>query len=58
MEAVVTRVHRRFPERSLEAIRHAVTEAWHAFDGSPVRDFVAILVEREVTESLRRQAVG
>ena len=56
---VVRRLVERFPEVDREAIVEAVSELHREYDGSRVRDFVPILVERGVRDSLlRRRAAG
>jgi hypothetical protein len=47
------RVLARFPEAGSEQIRNLVNQVHHEYDGRPIREFVPVLVEREVTNSLR-----
>lgn len=51
---VVRRLQQQFPELPAEAIEHAVSGQYAQFDGSPVRDFVPILVERAAHTHLAR----
>jgi anti-anti-sigma factor len=50
---VADRVRRRFPSYDDEAVARVVTECYHQFDGTRIRDFIPILVEREVTDHFR-----
>ncbi|MBG6213417.1 hypothetical protein RCH23_001018 [Cryobacterium sp. CAN_C3] len=50
---VVDRLVERFPELPRPRIEKAVYEQHHVFDGRPVRDYVPMLVEREVKARLR-----
>ena len=53
LQLVSERLRGRFPEEGPEGIARLVTEVHHEFDGSPVRAFIPVLVEREVAERLR-----
>ena len=50
---VAQRLRARFPDIRAEAIDRMVMDAAHEFDGRPIRDFVPILVERNVIERVR-----
>lgn len=50
---VVERVRRRFPSYGDEAVARVVAECYHQFDGTRIREFIPILVEREVTDHFR-----
>jgi hypothetical protein len=52
MTAVTARLRRRFPEVPAAEIDRALATAHQAYDGRPIRHFVPILVEREVTDAL------
>jgi hypothetical protein len=47
------RLHQRLREHRAATIDQAIAEAVAEFDGHPIRDFVPILVEREVLDRLR-----
>lgn len=49
---VVARLVRQFPELSAEDIDRAVYGQYDRFDGSPIRDFVPVLVERATRRQL------
>ena len=51
---VTERIRARFPSAPPDDIRTAVERVHHEYDGRPIRDFVPVLVEREVTEALRQ----
>jgi anti-anti-sigma regulatory factor len=58
---VADRVRRRFPSADDEAVARVVADCYHQFDGNRIRDFIPILVEREVTDhfqALDRQTAG
>jgi hypothetical protein len=57
MQAVVHRLHERLPEVNLGRLELEVDEAYRQYSSSRVRDFVPILVEREVLER-RVQVAG
>jgi hypothetical protein len=50
IDALADRLRGRFPDRSAESIKQAVEEVHHQFDGRPIRDFIPVLVEREVVD--------
>jgi hypothetical protein len=54
---VVDRLAERFPEVDTAEIAQAVDESRPEFDGSPIRDFVPLFVERSARHRLR-QRVG
>jgi hypothetical protein len=47
------RLLERFPEAPPEGIKNMVHEVHRQYDGSPIRDFIPVLVEREVVEHFR-----
>ena len=49
---VAARLHARFPQTPRDVIDRAVFEAHREFDDQPIRDFVPILVERQVRDQL------
>ncbi|PJI94514.1 three-helix bundle dimerization domain-containing protein [Luteimicrobium subarcticum] len=51
----VDRLTERHPDVAADEIRRQVDETHEEFDGAPVRDFVPILVEHQVDETLRTQ---
>jgi len=52
---VVARLAEQFPELSAEQIDQAVAGHYAAFEHSPIRDFVPILVERASRDQLTAQ---
>jgi hypothetical protein len=57
MNSTVARVHRvagvrQFPELSAEHIARAIQGRYDEFEGSRIRDFVPVLVERSVRAEL------
>lgn len=52
IDEVVERLQVRFPGIDRDQVRAAVTDAHHAFDGRPIRDFVPVFVERAARASL------
>ena len=53
LQMVSERLRGKFPDARPEGIAQLVNEAHHQFDGSPVRAFIPVLVEREVADRLR-----
>jgi hypothetical protein len=51
---VSNRLHKRFPEVEPATVDQVVSTYHHEFDGSPIRDFVPILVERQARDRLTR----
>jgi phage terminase Nu1 subunit (DNA packaging protein) len=51
---ISARVQRRFPDVPKEAVDRIVAEVHHEFDGHRIRDFIPILVERDVADRFRR----
>jgi hypothetical protein len=52
IEDISNRIAQRHPAVQREAIARAVEETYSHFDGSPIRDFVPVLVERTVNQDL------
>ena len=52
---IIQGLERAFPNVKSRAVRHAVQQAHQAFAGSPIRDFVSLLVERAARDALVRQ---
>lgn len=55
---VVERLQVRFPGTPRHTIDRAVVEAHREFDDQPIRDFVPILVERQVRDQLRGRSAS
>lgn len=55
LDLLVERLQRTFPLLPPEAIRQEVSRIHHQYDGSRVRDFLAVLIEREARERLGRR---
>ena len=53
IEHISARVAQRHPAVQPDAIARAVEETYSHYDGSPIRDFVPVLVERSVNQDLR-----
>ena len=53
MGQVAERVRARFPDTAPEHISSMVEQLHRQYDGRPIREFVPVLVEREVIEKLR-----
>ena len=49
---VVERLQARFPQTPRDVIARAVSEAHREFDDQPIRDYVPLLVERQVRDQL------
>jgi len=60
LEQLSHRLRQKLPHHRAATINQAIAEALEEFDGRPIRDFVPILVEREVLGRLRddRRSVG
>jgi hypothetical protein len=54
---VIQRLQGQFPELDQTAIELAVRGRHHAFDESPIRDFVPILVDRSARDDLAAKGV-
>lgn len=54
LHAVTVRLQKQFPDLLPHEIDTLVRGKYRAFDGSPVRDFIPILVERQTREALQR----
>lgn len=52
MDKLAERLATQFPELPTEEITSRIRGQYHGFDGSPVRDFVPVLVERAVRSNL------
>jgi hypothetical protein len=52
IDEVIQRLQDRFPDLQRDRIHAAVTDAHHAFDGKPIRDFVPVFVERAARAAL------
>lgn len=53
LDQLADRLRGRFPDAPPESITHMVAQAHHEYDGRPIRDFIPVLVEREVVDHLR-----
>ena len=53
LEHLLVRMRARFPAVPVDRLRRMITELHHQYDGRPIRDFIPVLVEREVLEQLR-----
>jgi hypothetical protein len=56
LDLLADRLRERFPDASPESIRQMVIEVHHQYDDSPIRDFIPVLVEREVSDHFRAPA--
>ena len=53
LDQVADRLRERFPDTPPDNIKQMVSQVHHQYDGSPIRDFIPVLVEREVSEHFR-----
>jgi len=53
MGHVLERVLARFPDADPSSVRSLVEQEHHQYDGRPIREFVPVLVEREVNHVLQ-----
>ncbi|SMQ71125.1 hypothetical protein SAMN06295909_2449 [Plantibacter sp. VKM Ac-1784] len=53
---VVDRLALKFPDTLRDDVARVVTEVHRELDGSPIRDYVPVLVEREARQRLRRRS--
>ena len=53
IDQLADRLHGRFPDAPVDRIRTVVTQVHHQYDGSTIRDFIPVLVEREAADQLR-----
>jgi len=53
LEQLADRLRGRFPDASPERIKQVVDQVHHQYDGNPIRDFIPVLVEREVVDHFR-----
>jgi hypothetical protein len=58
LDQLADRLRGRFPDAPPERIKEVVTEVHHQFDGHPIRDFIPVLVEREVVDHFRVRESG
>jgi hypothetical protein len=56
LDQLADRLRGRFPDAPPEGIKELVARAHQQYDGSPIRDFIPVLVEREVVEHFRAPA--
>lgn len=53
LDQLADRLRSRFPDAPPEGIKELVAKAAEQYDGSPIRDFIPVLVEREVVDHFR-----
>ena len=53
LEHLHVRLCARFPDVPVAQVQRMITDAHEQYDGRPIRDFIPVLVEREVREQLR-----
>jgi hypothetical protein len=58
LDELADRLRRKFPDAPLGSIRKEVAKVHHQYDGHPIRDFIPVLVEREVSDHLRADQPG
>ncbi len=56
LDELADRLQGRFPQAPPDRIKQVVSEVHHQYDASRVRDFIPVLVEREVVEYYRASA--
>lgn len=54
VEGVIERLAGRFPDQPVDRIAAVVEQELHGLEGTPIREFVPILVERQARERLGR----
>ena len=52
------RLHEEFSSVPISTIEHIVAEAYAGFEGSRIREFIPLLVERETRDRLRAERPG
>jgi hypothetical protein len=50
VEGLISRLMARFPDVPADSVRQMVNTTWDQFTGTPIRDFIPVLVERAVRE--------
>ena len=58
LEQLADRLRGRFPDAPPEHIKQVVEQIHHQYDGNPIRDFIPVLVEREVVDHFRVRKDG
>jgi hypothetical protein len=53
LDQLADRLRSRFPDAPPDGIKRMVEQVHHQYDGRPIRDFIPVLVEREVVEHFR-----
>jgi hypothetical protein len=53
LDQLADRLRARFPDATPEGIKQMVAQVHRQYDDSPIRDFIPVLVEREVAEHFR-----
>ncbi len=56
LDQLADRLRARFPDAPPEGIKQLVKQAHLQYEGRPIRDFIPVLVEREVVEHFRAPA--
>lgn len=56
IEQIVDRLQERFPDRDRAEIEEAARAEYRAMEGRPVRDYLAILVERSTRKRLKKES--
>lgn len=52
IDQIIDRLLARHPQAAAQAVTDVVHTAYHRYDGTPIRDFVPLLVERRAHEQL------
>ena len=58
VEELINRLAARFADVPADTVRQIVNASWDRFTGTPIRDFVPVLVERSARERLRHGVSG
>ncbi len=53
IDQISDRLRSRFPDATPDRIEKVVHDVHHQYDGSPIRDFIPVLVEREAADALQ-----
>ncbi|MET0673035.1 MAG: hypothetical protein ABWY37_06045 [Microbacterium pygmaeum] len=53
IQEIVDRLSAKFPQHSVDTVRAVVTESYNELNEAHVRDFVAVLVEKQAKKRLK-----
>lgn len=58
IDELASRLRVKYPEMEPDEVRNLVVRVHRQYDGSRIRDFVPVLVEREVSDDLRARRLA